>query len=190
MSGGAVSGPVERQGPTDASLVRRAQDGDVAAFDVLVRRHGGRAYRVALRLLNNTHDAEDATQDALVAAWRALHRFRGDSAFSTWLYRIVTNTALNQATRQRKPAVPIEADLAAADSAGPGAVVEQAGRHAALYRAIAALPAELRVPLVWHQFEGLSYEQIAGMLDVSIGTVKGRTFRARRLLADSLRQWR
>ncbi len=90
-----MSGSGERRGPTDASLVRRAQDGDVAAFDLLARRHGDRAYRVALRLLNNTHDAEDATQEALVSAWRALHRFRADSAFSTWLYRIVTNTALN-----------------------------------------------------------------------------------------------
>ena len=185
-----MSGSGERRSPTDASLVRRAQDGDVAAFDLLGRRHGDRAYRVALRLLNNTHDAEDATQEALVAAWRAMHRFRADSAFSTWLYRIVTNTALNHATRQLQLTVPLEQDQPAGEGQRPEVAVELAGRHAALYRAIAELPAELRVPLVWHQFEGLGYEQIAGMLDVSIPTVKGRTFRARRALAELLREWR
>jgi len=185
-----VSGSGERRGPTDASLVRRAQDGDVAAFDLLARRHGDRAYRVALRLLNNTHDAEDATQEALVSAWRALHRFRADSAFSTWLYR----DRDQHRAEPRHPAAPIDgaagAGPASRRGAASGGCGEQAGRHAALYRAIAALPAELRVPLVWHQFEGLGYEQIAGMLDVSVSTVKGRTFRARRLLAELLREWR
>jgi len=122
-----VSGSGERRGPTDASLVRRAQDGDVAAFDLLARRHGDRAYRVALRLLNNTHDAEDATQEALVSAWRALHRFRADSAFSTWLYRIVTNTALNHATRQRQLTVPLEQDQPAGEGQRPEVAVSRPG---------------------------------------------------------------
>jgi len=181
---------VRHAGPDDAYFVRRVQDGNSAAFDVLVRRHADTAYRVALRLLNNPHDAEDATQEAMLAAWRGLGRFRNYSAFSSWLYRIVTNTALNYASRTRSPTVPLDPDHPAAARLGPDVATEQAGRHAALYRAIAALPQDLRAPLVWHQFEGLPYEEIASILGVSIGTVKGRTFRARRLLAEALRGWR
>ena len=92
------------QGPDDAVLVRWSQQGHEDAFELLVRRHRDRAHRTALRLLGDRYGAEDVVQDAFVAAWQALPRFRGDSAFSTWLYRIVTNAALNRAQRDREVA--------------------------------------------------------------------------------------
>src|SRR5688572_10943747 len=89
----------------DDYLVRRARDGYLDAFEELVRHHQGRAYTIAVRMLGDAHEAEDAVQDAFVDAWRGLHRFHGDAAFGTWLYRIVVNRCL--ATRRRRRPVPV-----------------------------------------------------------------------------------
>jgi RNA polymerase sigma-70 factor (ECF subfamily) len=174
----------------DGYLVRRAQDGYVDAYEVLVERYASRAYRVALRLLGNREDAEDVTQDALLAAWRALPGFRAEASFSTWLYRIVTTRALNKATRtartERLDTVPEPPDR----NRGPADRAQQALAADAVSEAVAALPPAQRVAIVLHQFEGLSYGQIADITHSTVPAVRSQLHRARRTLAFTLQDWR
>jgi RNA polymerase sigma-70 factor, ECF subfamily len=170
----------------DAVLVTRARDGDVAAFEELVRRHRDRAYRVALRICRRPAAAEDVAQDALVRAWRSLPAFRGDARFSTWLYRIVTNLALNEVTRRREGTggeVPEHAASAADD---PAARTVDAERLDVLLAALDVLTPDQRACLVLREVEQLSYEEVAEVLDVTVPAVKGRLFRARQELAAAL----
>ena len=161
--------PINEDVADDAYLVGRAQDGYVDAFRILASRHRDRIYRTALRLTGNTSDAEDIAQDVLVKAWQHLNGFRGDASFTSWLYRITLNQAHRHRSRQRY-------------------TIDRA-KSAALGRAIAALPAEQREPLVLHQFEGLPYQEVATILKISEATVRGRLSRARRALANTLREW-
>ncbi len=155
---------------------------------MLVRRHQTAVYRVALRLLGSAADAEDATQDAFVQAWRGLGGFRGQSAVSTWLYRIVTNRCLNMLAA-RRPIEPLEFEVASS-SRDPAQVAEQHERFAAVAGAVSALPAEQRAALVLRDFEGLSYEEIAHVLGVSMAAVKGRIHRARLTVLKEASTWR
>jgi RNA polymerase sigma factor (sigma-70 family) len=172
----------------DDWLVDRARSGSVDAFEALARRHRDRVYRTALRLTGNSYDAEDVAQEALVQAWQRLDTFRGDSAFATWLYRIVVTRAYNVRRSTRRMELVDEVP----ETAAPGAdrVVEERQQRHDLAEAIAALPFDRRAPLVLHQFEGLSYDEIAVVLEVSTATVRMRLFRARRELADRMRDWR
>jgi RNA polymerase sigma-70 factor (ECF subfamily) len=174
----------------DAYLVRRAQEGYLDAFDVLVERHAGLAYRVAFRVLGDHHAAQDVAQDALTSAWQSLSRFRGDSSFTTWLYRIVTRKALNRATRGK---VDDSLDLLenVSDTAnGPGQQAERNETVDAVTAAISALPVAQRTVIVLHHFEGLSYEQVATVTGSSVPAVRSHLFRARRGLAATLERWR
>ena len=174
----------------DAYLVQRAQEGYLDAFDLLVQRHAGLAYRVALRILGDHHDAQDVAQDALTSAWQSLPRFRGDSSFTTWLYRIVTRKALNRATRGK---VSDSLDLLenVSDTAdGPGQRAERNETVDAVTDAIGALPLAQRTVIVLHHFEGLSYEQVAAITGSSGPAVRSHLFRARRALAVTLDRWR
>lgn len=173
----------------DSYLVRRAQQGSTEAFEVLVHRYREQVYRVALRLVNDRAAAEDVAQDALVSAWRALPEFRRESTFSTWLHRIVVNSALNLVTRRRLTDELVE-DPPIETSEQPDRVVESRLSEAALHSAIRDLPFDQRAPLVMYQFEGFSYEQTAEILQVSVATVRGRIARARRALVESMREWR
>lgn len=172
----------------DTHLVTRAKAGRVDAFEELVRRHRLRVYRVALRMLGDPGDAEDATQDAFVQAWRGMSRFRADSAFSTWMYRIVTNRCLN-VLRERRPDSPLPEDHRATGE-GPAEVVEAATRIGDLRRAIERLTPEQRAPVVLRELEGCSYEQLAEALDITVPAVKSRLHRARMELVSAMRQWR
>lgn len=173
----------------DSYLVRRAQQGSTEAFEVLVHRYRARVFRVALRLVGEPASAEDVAQDALVSAWRALPEFRRDAAFSTWLHRIVVNSALNVVTRHRLTD-ELSDDPPISTSQQPERVVESRAREEALRSAIRELPFDQRAPLVMYQFEGFSYEQTAEILQISVSTVRGRIARARRALLDSMREWR
>ncbi|GAA0706834.1 RNA polymerase sigma factor [Dactylosporangium roseum] len=174
----------------DAYLVRRAREGYLDAYHVLVERHGPRAYRVALRLLGNREDAEDVTQDALLAAWQALPTFRAESSFATWLYRIVTTRALNKSTRTVRTET-INATPEPADPArGPAEQAEQDLIAAAVTEAIDALPTAQRLALILHQFEGLSYSEIAEITGSTVAAVRSHLHRARRTLATTLQDWR
>ncbi len=171
----------------DVHLVRAAQLGDLYAFEELVRRHRTRVYRVALRMLANPADAEEAAQDAFVQCWSALPGFGAESSFSTWLVRIVTNRCLNmQRSRRSEP-------LEERHEAGAGRVsevVEARLELRALTEALMRLAPEQRAPLVLRELEGLSYEEIAHVLEVSVPAVKGRIHRARLELVAAMRQWR
>lgn len=153
-----------------------------------MRRHHGSLYRVALRLLGSEVEAEDAAHETLVQAWRALSTFRGESAFSTWLYRIVTNRCLN-ARAARHPMEPLPDVMIDRDS-DPAEALAQSERLDALARGVLALPAEQRAALVLRELEGLSYEQIAEAVGVTVGAVKGRIHRARLGLLKASATWR
>lgn len=171
----------------DAYLVARAQDGFLDAFEMLVVRHQDGAYRVALRMLDDPQDAQDATQEALVDAWRGLAGFTGASSFRTWLYRILVNRCLQHQRRGREGAQPLPAELPGGSR--PEELVEARSRTAALRAAIAALPTELCTSLVLYQFGQFSYVDVAAMLGVRPATVRGRIYRARQELAAAMREW-
>lgn len=173
----------------DDYLIQRARMGSTEAFEVLVHRYRDRTYRVALRMVGDGASAEDVAQDALVAAWRALPDFRGEAQFSTWLHRIVLNSALNHVTRRRLDR-ELTGDEPIDPADQPEASVESQHREQALRVAISRLPFEQRAPLVMYQFEGYTYDQTAEILQVSEATVRGRIYRARRALVDSMRDWR
>lgn len=172
----------------DRVLVYAARAGDVEAFAELVRRYQAAVYRVALRMLGSAADAEDAAQEAFVQAWRGLGRFRGDSAVSTWLYRIVTNRCLN-ALAARRPTEPLDFEVPS-PGGDPAGIAEQHERFGAVAGTVAALPGEQRAALVLRDFEGLSYEEIAQVLGVSLAAVKGRVHRARLAVLKEASAWR
>ncbi len=165
-----------------------------AEFDDLVHRHTDRMYRVALRVCGDPGEAEDVVQDAWIAAWRALPEFRGDAQLSTWLYRVVTNTALAH-LRKRKPTVALDslregAGQLADGGPGPEASALLGERASAVHRAIATLEPSQRVPLVLRELEGLSYEEVASVLEVSTTVLHKRLHRARVALLATLRELR
>ena len=174
----------------DAYLVARARDGYLDAYELLVQRHSAMAYRVALRLTGNHHDAQDVAQEALIAAWQNLDRFEGGSSFSTWLYQIVTRRALNKVTRggndRSLELLPERADSAmgTADKAERKLAVD------AVSDALLALPFPQRTVIVLHHFEGLSYAEVANVTGATEPAVRSHLFRARRALAKTLEEWK
>jgi len=179
----------------EQTLVVRAQEGDVRAFETLARRHQVALYRLAVRVLGNRADAEDALQDALLDAWRRIGSFRGEASFSTWLYRIVTNRCLGLLRRTR-PAMPV-ADLSEAGdvlgatrAASPERQAELDAGMTALATALAGLPHDQRVCFVLRELEGLGYAEIAEITGAGETTVRGRIHRARKTLAEVMRPWR
>lgn len=171
----------------DDWLIGKARSGDVDAYEVLVRRHRTRIYRIALRMLSDPHDAEDVAQDVVIQLWTALAGFAGESSFTTWLYRIVVNRCLTT-VRRRKPTRPIlESDAPVEPGADEQVLARDRAR--AVKAAVAALPDDQRAVLVLHQFEGLTYQEVATILRLSEPTVRGRLHRARRSLTESLRSW-
>ena len=167
--------------------VRRAQAGDPAAFDELYETHVGRVYALCLRMTADRRSAEELTQDVFVKAWRRIDTFRGRSAFSTWLHRVTVNTVLDaQKRRSRRP----EQLSVVSDDALPGLGADprapDAARRLALERAIAALPERARTALVLHAVEGYRYEEVAELMEISMGTVKSHIHRARKLLLERL----
>jgi RNA polymerase sigma-70 factor, ECF subfamily len=180
---------------SDRELVSRAQRGDEGAFDELVRRHQSRLVNVACRLLGDLALAHDAAQDAFIAAWRALPRFRGDANFSTWVYRILYNTCLDYSRRRGRslevtfaepdpdgPPIPEQAD----PDPTPDVRLEQRELHEMIESALGRIDPKHRAVLVFFDIEGLSYEEIAAVLRLPIGTVKSRLNRARHALRREL----
>jgi RNA polymerase sigma-70 factor, ECF subfamily len=173
----------------EATLVVRAQEGDVGAFESLARRHQSALYRVAVRVLGDPVEAEDAVQEALIDAWRRIGRFRADSAFSTWMYRIVTNRCLSMLRRRRPiPVERIDDRVPAPDS--PERSAELDAGLVALHRAVGGLGDDLRVCWVLRELEGLGYADIAQIAGASEDAVRGRIHRARVQLAEVMRPWR
>ena len=167
---------------TDQQLVEKVQAGDKRAFDLLVLKYQPRILGLVARYVKDNHEVQDVTQEAFIKAYRALPRFRGDSAFYTWLYRIAINTAKNHlvARGRRPPGVDVDVEDAEHYEAG-GALREGENPELAqvVNRAISALPDDLRTAVTLREFDGLSYEDIAEIMDCPVGTVRSRIFRAR-----------
>ncbi|MEO1580197.1 MAG: sigma-70 family RNA polymerase sigma factor [Pseudomonadota bacterium] len=164
-----------------ADLVARAAAGDRKAYEVLYHRHCGQIYALCLRMTANSAEAEDATQDAFIQAWRKLEAFRGDSAFSSWLHRIAVNVVL---TRMRKSKRESE-KLKLVTNEDEGVTTDQHDMPD-LERAIAELPERARQVFVLAGVYGYTHEQVAETLDVAVGTCKAHLHRARQLLAAQL----
>ncbi len=173
----------------DRELVERVQRGDKAAFDLLVRKYQHRLVKLISRYVRDQAEVMDVAQESFIKAYRALPRFRGDSAFYTWLYRIAINTAKNHIVAQSRR--PPDTDLDAADAeqfangsdlqelATPERIALRDEIQAAVAGAIDDLPEDLRVAITLRELDGLSYEEIAQTMDCPIGTVRSRIFRAR-----------
>jgi RNA polymerase sigma-70 factor (ECF subfamily) len=172
----------------DDKLVKRAKKGDSRAFDLLVLKYQGRVAQLVSRYVNNAAEVEDVTQEAFIKAYRALPKFRGDSAFYTWLYRISANAAKNHLVALgRRPTTDLALDDSESyevpgrlkDNESPDEVIMGQQLEAVISQAIDALPLELKAALTLREFEGLSYDEIAEVLECPIGTVRSRIFRAR-----------
>jgi RNA polymerase sigma-70 factor (ECF subfamily) len=185
------------QNTQERRLVDRSRRGDLEAFDQLVRLYEKNVYSTAYRLSGSYDDASDIAQEAFVRAWNNLKSFRGDSAFSTWLYRIVTNVFLDDRKRKRaRPHRSLEEVMTLEESTvtrqfedptpGPQDVAEGDERRKILEMAIKTLPEEQRVMVVLYHTQGLSYEEIAEITKCPMGTVKSRLNRARLALRDRL----
>ncbi|MDK1476727.1 RNA polymerase sigma factor [Streptomyces sp. 549] len=187
-----ATGPVAQPELGDALLAVRAGEGDEEAFEVLVRRHSPVLISLGTRMLGSRADAEDAVQDAFVSAWRRLPEFRGDSAFLTWMYRIVTNRCLNL-LRARRPTEQL--DVLGEPSApeyrsSPARAAETTAAVKDLTQALAQLSPEQRACWVLRELHGLGYREIAGVVGISEQAVRGRIFRVRRYLTEAMSAWR
>jgi RNA polymerase sigma-70 factor (ECF subfamily) len=185
----------------DALLVERAKRGDHHAFEMLVVKYQRRVERLISRMVRDSGLVEDVAQESFIRAWRALPQFRGDSAFYTWLYRIAVNTAKKALMeRKRDPLVnestlvspeegeePSRVENELSDGETPEAVLASKEIAATVNAAIDALSEDLRQAIVLREIEGLSYEEIADVMNCPIGTVRSRIFRAREAIATRLR---
>lgn len=175
--------------PTDERLVERVQRGDRRAFDLLMGRYQHRIQALVSRYLKHSDDVQDVTQDAFIKAYKALPRFRAESQFYTWLYRIAINTAKNHlvARGRRPPVSDVEVDDAEHYAGGdvlheietPENQLAGEQLRQCVFEAIEALPEDLRTALTLREFDGLSYEDIATVMECPVGTVRSRIFRAR-----------
>jgi RNA polymerase sigma-70 factor (ECF subfamily) len=182
----------------DQQLVERAQKGDKRAFELLVIKYERKLGRLLSRMVRDAAEIDDITQEAFIKAYRALPQFRGESAFYTWLYRIAVNTAKNYLMAKGKREIPksdfvdedgeaMEDVLMPHDIATPDAELQTKQIAKAVNEAVEALPEELRTAITLREIEGLSYEEIAQMMDCPIGTVRSRIFRAREAIAEKIR---
>jgi len=169
-------------------LIHRAQQGDRTAFEALYRAHAGRVYALCLRLTADAAQAEERTQDAFIRAWERLATFRGESAFSSWLYRLTVNEVLlgRRAERRREQRIVTTDDPAALERPRGADPASGGGSAVDLERAVAALPPGAREVFVLHDVEGYRHEEIAQLAGIAVGTSKAQLFRARRLLREAL----
>ncbi len=174
---------------SDKKLVKRVQKGDKGAFDLLVLKYQHKIVNLVMRYVRDPELALDITQEAFIKAYRALPRFRGDSAFYTWMYRIAVNTAKNHLAAQRRRPMDVELDLQdpeqydlhakLKETDTPEGVTLSNELKETVERAIASLPEDLRTAIILRELEGMSYEEIAQTMECPVGTVRSRIFRAR-----------
>ncbi len=190
----------EPQGPPDEELVLKSQQGDIHAFDELVERYHGKIYGLTYNMTSNREDAEDLTQEIFVKAYQALPRFKGNSSFYTWLYRIAVNKTINyRKKRNRKRAMSldqfdheIKLDDVYHDLASKGSPL----RHLSLSElqkklneALQNLSEKHRTVVVLHDMQGIPHEEIAKMVGASVGTIRSRLFYARRQMQAELSEF-
>ncbi|HET6928738.1 MAG TPA: sigma-70 family RNA polymerase sigma factor [Candidatus Acidoferrum sp.] len=188
--------PMENEKLDDSEVIRRAQEGDANMFESLYKSHCRRVYALCLRMVRNTAEAEDLTQEAFLLLFRKLHTFRGESAFSSWLHRLVVNTVLMHLRKKSLPAISMEAafgpdddtarsrmDIAASDLLLEGSI-----DRINLGRCIAQLPEGSREIFVLHDIQGYQHNEIAEMLGRSEGVSKSQLHRARKRLRELLHE--
>ncbi|MDH5766695.1 MAG: RNA polymerase sigma factor RpoE, partial [Gammaproteobacteria bacterium] len=181
----------------DQALVERVQQGDKRAFDMLVLKYQHRVMKLISRLVRNADDVQDVAQESFIKAYRALKNFRGDSAFYTWLYRIAINTAKNHLVASGRRATDSAVDAQDAEQyesgdwlreyATPEKEMMAAEISDVINRSISKLPDDLKEAITLREMEGLSYEDIAAVMDCPIGTVRSRIFRAREAIDSQLK---
>ncbi len=180
----------------DHALVMRVQQGDKKAFDLLVLKYQLRLSKLVSRFLRNQSDVPDVVQEAFIKAYRALPNFRGESAFYTWLYRIAINTAKNHLVAQSRKSPTNSIDVQDAEDYGASEWLKEFASperealaselETTIHRAMGDLPSDLREAITLREIEGLSYEDIAAVMDCPIGTVRSRIFRAREAIDSKL----
>jgi len=179
----------QKNEPTDHQLVVRVQKGDKRAFDLLVLKYQYKVHAIVARFIRDSDEVRDVVQEAFIKAYRALPKFRGDSQFYTWLYRIAVNTAKNYlvARSRRPPSSDVDLDDAEyysgseqlKDVSSPESQLFREELEAAINQAIIELPEDLRTAVTLREYEGLSYEDIASVMDCPVGTIRSRIFRGR-----------
>lgn len=195
LSSGVQSGVSEAK--VDQLLVERVQKGDKRAFDLLIQKYQHRIVSLVSRYVSDSSEAQDVAQEAFIKAYRAIGRFRGDSAFYTWLYRIAINTAKNWivAKNRRPPASDIDAvdaeqygmSTRLKETATPENELLREEIERTVYDTIAGLPEDLRTAIMLREMDGMSYEEIATTMECPIGTVRSRIFRAREAVDEKLK---
>ena len=167
----------------EAAWIRQAQRSDAKAFESLYRLHVDKIYGLCLRMTGNVSEAEDCTQDAFIQAWNKLAKFRGDSAFATWLHRVAVNTVLGRIRKSKREQDRIQA---VSDTSAATFVADDAGELRDLSDAVNRLPSGARHVFVLHAVYGYSHDETGGMLGIASGTSKAQMHRARRLLSQQL----
>ena len=176
----------------ERELIARLQKRDEAAFEELIRQYEKKVYTLCFRMCSNSEDAEEAAQDAFLALWRGIDRFRQESSLSTWIYRLATNACIDTLRRRKKQSGSISLDdeelfVDAVDtSPQPQETVEHREARKLLQEGLSALPEEYRKVLILREIEGLSYTEIAECASLELGTVKSRISRGRSLLRNFL----
>ena len=177
----AAAGETARARPRlredDREAIEACQRGDREAFDRLVQRYQRDVYRLCYRYLNRHEDADDVAQDVFIRAYRAIGRFRGDSAFSTWLYRIAVNACLNYRAARKPPALEVP-DALADPSPGAQSNVERDEQSRRVREAVSRLPEKQRATVILKVYHDLTHEEVAGILGATVGTVKANLFHA------------
>lgn len=180
----------------DSALVQRAKNGDKSAFDMLVRKYQHRIAAVVSRFVRDYAECQDVVQDSFIRAYKSLSGFRGDSQFYTWMYRIAVNTAKNHlASKKRRPSFDVELDDAENIDGGVYIQNNDTPEHELLRdeiaqvvsKALQQLPEDIRQAITLREMEGLSYEEIADVMNTPVGTVRSRIFRAREAIDARLR---
>ena len=176
----------------ERELIARLQKRDEAAFEELIRQYEKKVYTLCFRMCGNSEDAEEAAQDAFLALWRGIDRFRQESSLSTWIYRLATNACIDTLRRRKKQSGSVSLDdeelfVDAVDtSPQPQETVEHPEAQKLLQEGLSALPEEYRKVLILREIEGLSYTEIAESASIELGTVKSRISRGRSLLRNFL----
>ncbi|UJF21457.1 RNA polymerase sigma factor RpoE [Shewanella sp. OMA3-2] len=181
---------------SDQQLVERVQQGDKNAFNLLVMKYQNKVMSLIGRYVRNQADVQDVTQEAFIKAYRALANFRGDSAFYTWLYRIAVNTAKNYLTSQGRKAPGSDVDIEEAEYyegsdalkefASPERLLMKDQMSKVIFDTLETLPEELKIAISLRELDGMSYEDIANIMDCPVGTVRSRIFRAREAIDKQL----
>ena len=191
-----MSNPAKTRDQIDKELVSRVQQGEKAAYDLLVRKYQHKIIQLVNRYVKDPSEAQDVTQEAFIKAYRALGNFRGDSAFYTWLYRIAINTAKNYLVSRSRRYSEYEVDVQDAEQFEntpqlkgqdtPEQLLMNDEIVEVIKTAIDKLPEDMRIAIMLREFEGMSYEEIAQTMSCPVGTVRSRIFRAREAIDNKL----